>query len=198
MVLPGAQLFPGALLPLYIFEPRYRAMLHWSLEHDRMFCIAPMKPGITEAQDTNDFHHIIGIGLIRASVQREDGTSHLVLQGLARTRIVDFLQNTPFCIAELRELSSESASSVQNRELTARLLETFNSLFDGPAHPNPALAAELQKIDNASVLADMIAHACLHDSEARQAVFEELNASRRVAMLIEYLQEEGSRFDSEN
>jgi Lon protease-like protein len=198
MVLPGAQLFPGALLPLYIFEPRYRAMLDWSLEHDRMFCIAPLKPGVTEAQSTDDFHHVIGIGLIRASVQRDDATSHLVLQGLARMQIVGFLQDAPFRIAELRELSSEPAPPQLDKGLTARLLDTFNLLFDGPSHPSPALAAELQKIDNSGVLADMIAHACLHDSEDRQSIFEELNASRRVALLIDYLREEGSRFSSES
>ena len=40
MTLPNAILFPQALLPLYIFEPRYRAMLKDSLENQRMFAVA--------------------------------------------------------------------------------------------------------------------------------------------------------------
>jgi Lon protease-like protein len=40
MTLPNAILFPQALLPLYVFEPRYRAMLRESLESQRMFAVA--------------------------------------------------------------------------------------------------------------------------------------------------------------
>src|SRR5439155_25640751 len=40
MPLPGAFLFPHALLPLCIFEPRYRKMLKHALAHHRMFCVA--------------------------------------------------------------------------------------------------------------------------------------------------------------
>ena len=40
MVLPEMTLFPHALVPLRIFEPRYRAMLEWTLERERVFCLA--------------------------------------------------------------------------------------------------------------------------------------------------------------
>ena len=43
------------MLPLFIFEPRYRAMLAHCLEQNRMFCVALMKPGVTEAAGPDDF-----------------------------------------------------------------------------------------------------------------------------------------------
>ena len=46
MPLPGAVLFPHALLPLYIFEPRYREMLEHALSHHRMFAVATLKPPV--------------------------------------------------------------------------------------------------------------------------------------------------------
>src|SRR4030095_4303698 len=48
MPLPGALLFPHALLPLQIFEPRYREMLKHALAHHRMFCVALLKPHCVE------------------------------------------------------------------------------------------------------------------------------------------------------
>src|SRR5215471_18893756 len=45
MTLPNATLFPQALLPLYIFEPRYRQMLAEALHTNRMFSVAMQKPG---------------------------------------------------------------------------------------------------------------------------------------------------------
>ncbi len=44
MPLPGALLFPHALLPLHIFEPRYQEMLELALSEHRMFCVALVKP----------------------------------------------------------------------------------------------------------------------------------------------------------
>ena len=188
MVLPGAQLFPNALLPLYIFEPRYRQMLSWSLEQDRMFCIAPMKPGISEARSTDDFYHTVGIGLVRACVGREDGTSQLILQGLSRMRIVGFVQDAPFRIAELRALPSQPVEPEQSAELVAKLLDVSSSLFASQMQLPVQLEKQLEHIDDPAVLTDVVAHTCLQDSEQRQEVFEELDVAKRVALLIRYLQ----------
>ena len=49
MALSNAVLFPHSLLPLHIFEPRYRDLLAHSLDGDRMFSVALMKRGIDEA-----------------------------------------------------------------------------------------------------------------------------------------------------
>jgi len=187
MVLPGAHLFPNALLPLYIFEPRYREMLAWSLEQHRMFCIAPMKPGISEARAIGDFHHVVGLGLVRACVGRDDGTSHLVLQGMARVRITGILQEKPFRIAELRELLSEPAEPREQEGLTTKLLEVCALLRASGATVPEALDQQLAQIEDPAVLSDIIAHTFLRDSEHRQAVFEELNAGARSRLLIRYL-----------
>src|ERR1041385_122674 len=79
MTLPNATLFPQALLPLYIFEPRYRQMLADALHSNRMFSVAMQKPGTTRETPSP----VAGLGLIRVSVGHRDGTSHLILQGLA-------------------------------------------------------------------------------------------------------------------
>src|SRR4051812_44189991 len=68
MTLPSATLFPQALLPLYIFEPRYRKMLADSLKSHRMFTVAMQKPGhMREAPCV-----VAGLGLIRVSVDHPD------------------------------------------------------------------------------------------------------------------------------
>src|SRR6266508_2093579 len=86
MPLTDALLFPHELLPLHIFEPRYRAMLRHALAHHRMFCVALLKPDCVEWNSTADFFQIATVGLIRACVERTDGPSNLILQGLERAR----------------------------------------------------------------------------------------------------------------
>src|SRR5438270_11194458 len=106
MPLPGALLFPHALLPLYIFEPRYRQMLEHALTHHRIFSVALVKPDRAEWQSPADFFHTAGVGLIRACVGRGDGTSNLILQGLERVRFTAFAQTEPFPIAAIEPLES--------------------------------------------------------------------------------------------
>src|ERR1041384_8142520 len=58
MPLPGAVLFPHALLPLYIFEPRYRKMLEHALKQHRMFCVTLVKPSCPDWHAPEDFFHL--------------------------------------------------------------------------------------------------------------------------------------------
>ena len=91
MTLPEATLFPQALLPLYIFEPRYRQMLADALHSNRMFSVAMQKPGSTRETPSP----VAGLGLIRVSVGHRDGTSHLILQGIARVELEQALIPMP-------------------------------------------------------------------------------------------------------
>src|SRR5438094_10447943 len=107
MPLPGAVLFPHALLPLYIFELRYREMLAHALAKERMFCVALLRPERAQWKSEDDFFDIGTIGLIRACVGRGEATSILILQGLHRGRFAVFVQLDPFPTAELETLRSD-------------------------------------------------------------------------------------------
>jgi len=91
MTLPSATLFPQALLPLYIFEPRYRRMLADALKSNRMFSVAMQHPGHSRETPCA----VAGLGLIRVAVDHDDGTSHLILQGLARIELGETGQQKP-------------------------------------------------------------------------------------------------------
>jgi Lon protease-like protein len=190
MPLPGALLFPHALLPLYIFEPRYRQMLQHALTHHRMFCVALIKPYFAEWQSPADFFHTAGIGLIRACVERSDGTSNLILQGLERVRFTGFEQETPFPIATIDRLESESATTVETEALGAKVLELYANLkHDGrqlPAKVDRYLA-ELRDLE---MLADLVASTFVNDPWRRQRVLEERSLNQRLRLLIKYLHDE--------
>lgn len=190
MVLPGVALFPDGILPLRIFEPRYRAMLEFALEHDRMFCVAQMKPGLSEAEKTDDFFHTAGIGLVSASVTQQDGTSNLMLRGLARVRFTGFLQDTPFRIAEVSVLKSVGGDSPDANELAGEL----RTLCEGIRLRESALPAsfidELERAEDPDVITNKVAHALVSDSLARQGLLSEQNVAVRLRTLIRILRAE--------
>ena len=187
MVLPDAVLFPNSILPLRIFEPRYRAMLEWALEHDRMFCVAMVKPGISEAKTEDQFFHIAGIGLVSASVTQADGTSNLMLQGLARVRFTGFSQRAPFRIARLEHLPPVSVGAAKVNVLAEKLREKCASLRINDAPLPEAFTDAIATITDPDVLADTVANSLLGDPMQRQHLLEESDTAARLRELVRAL-----------
>ncbi len=183
MVLPEAVLLPNGVMPLRIFEPRYRAMLTWALEHDRMFCIAQMKPGISEAATDDQFFHTAGIGLISASVTQPDGTSHLMLQGIARVRFGGFTQAKPFRIARIRVLTPV-VSDAEDADALADEIRAQCAVLRVNGVPLPdSFTAMLAKITDAGAFADAVAHSLISDAGERQRLLEEMDATERLRLI---------------
>lgn len=190
MPLPGALLFPHALLPLYIFEPRYRAMLAYALAHDRMFCVALVDPRLEQWLSVRDFNHIATIGLIRASVGKEAGTSNLILQGLQRVQFVGFLQEAPFPIAKIKPLSSVPSDPLETEALGEKVLDLYNAFKRKGRQLPEKVDQYLSDLSDPEMLADLMAATFVSDPLRRQELLEELSVTRRLRLLIQYLREE--------
>jgi len=86
--LPNVVLFPGVMLPLHIFEPRYRQMVADAIESDRLITMVLLKPGYEDDYERSPPIHEIGcLGQIIHHEFQDDGRSNLILRGLTRVRI---------------------------------------------------------------------------------------------------------------
>ena len=190
MPLPGAVLFPHALLPLYIFEARYRQMLEHALHRHRMFCVALIKPSCPEWQAPEDFFHLATVGLIRACVGRGDGTSNLILQGLQRVRFTSFEQEAPFPVAKIDMVESRGYASVEAEALGAKVLELYAKLKTKGRELPRKVDRYLSDLSDLEMLADLMASTFINDPLRRQQVLEELAINQRLRLIIQYLLDE--------
>jgi Lon protease-like protein len=187
MALPNAVLFPHSLLPLHIFEQRYREMLAHSLDEHRMFSVALMRRGIEEATEINDLCPVAGIGLIRACVGSENGTSNLVLQGLARIRIIESIQEKPFRIARVEVVKSFVGNLVEAEALSEKVKE-FCTRIESIGVPLPAnLMDHLKQIDSPEIISDVVAAAFVGEPFQRQKLLEAYDVCERLRLLIQIL-----------
>lgn len=111
MTLSDTVLFPQAMMPLYIFEPRYRQMLSDVLNHERIFAVAAVDTNQEEAEVLETPYKIAGVGMVRACKQNPDGTSNLILQGLARVQFEEIVSEEPYRRARISQIMSESDGS---------------------------------------------------------------------------------------
>ncbi|HYT60137.1 MAG TPA: LON peptidase substrate-binding domain-containing protein [Haliangiales bacterium] len=194
MTLPNAILFPQAMLPLYIFEPRYQRMLSDALGSHRMFSVALQKPGRTRESPCN----IAGLGLIRASVARKDGTSNLVLQGIARVELTETVRYKPYRVHRIRTLQSTTTDSVAVDALTVKVLELVSERleqgFELPSHLLKKLG-QLDELDpdelnNPEQIADLVSGTLLSSPLERQLLLETVDLEVRLKHLIHFLMAE--------
>lgn len=185
MVLPHVVLFPQALLPLYIFEPRYRQMLSDCLEGDRIFAVVPFSEDRVMPADWSEGEYVAGVGFIRACVGQDDGTSHLVLQGIQRVKITNLLTDKPYPRFSVEPVKTVNADSVHVDALVARLKEMMldEARMKSKQLP-PNLARYLKSLESGEILSDILASLIVTDEDARMELLATSDVQMRLQRLI--------------
>lgn len=187
MTLPEVAFFPKVMLPLYIFEPRYRQMLRTSLEGNRMFAVTGINPRAAWIEPVKEpAHEVCTLGLIRGCKTQEDGTSHLILQGLTRIRLDKIFEDLPYREAAITPLASKSnVDETDLQELKKKLLRLIEDVAASRSEIPPDLINFMGKMEDAGDFADLVAYTFIEDPTVKQRVLESLNIEKRFDLLIE-------------
>ena len=193
MVLPGCNLLPHGLLPLYIFEQRYRQMLADVLNDDRLFAIGTVDPESDPALVQADVLEFSCAGMIRACVDSEDGTSHLVLQGLQRIHFTGWSDTRkPYRIAHIEPVPTHKGDPQTTAPLAKRAIELAHELISaGHASPSEQALEEIETVDDPDALADLIAYQLIRNPLQRQPMLGMENLGERLQFLISQLASTG-------
>ncbi|MEZ4315917.1 MAG: LON peptidase substrate-binding domain-containing protein [Myxococcota bacterium] len=130
--LPGVVLMPGAVLPLHVFEPRYRALVKAVVAGDGLMGIATLQAGYESDYDgAPAVHAEIGVGRVVQNEQLPDGRSNIVLVHVASVRVDHELQvDTPFRVFATRPIDEHEPTDVALAGVRAMVLQL------GAATPN--------------------------------------------------------------
>tara|TARA_R110002096_G_scaffold159011_11_gene324664 strand:- start:358 stop:957 length:600 start_codon:yes stop_codon:yes gene_type:complete len=190
MVLPQCNFFPHTPLTLFIFEPRYRQMLAKVLETDRVFCIGTPAGGQSDApiESVAGIYQHGTVGLVRACVKNDDGTSHLVLDGLERVHFIDWIVDEPYRIAEIVpvETAMEDASLLD--PFLDRIGELLAEMRDGDISMPPLFAQEEWRHVEPEILVDWIANYFIEDIHARHFLLSEPRLVERYRFVTNWME----------
>ena len=186
--LPNVILFPGAVLPLHIFEERYKTMTADALAGDRLIAMALLRPGWEKDYYCKPaIEPVVCVGRIVRWERLEDGKYNFLLHGLSRARILREENSSPYRIAHVEELPETCVSEDELAAMRRRLMEMFTS---EPLSSLP-LTDALQKIISSSmptgVVADLIAFHALNHLTLKQSLLAETDVAKRVARVISAL-----------
>lgn len=184
MTLPNVAFFPQALMPLHIFEERYRKMLRDVLASNRLFAVAGLDA--QRAASLAPFeppHRVASVGIVRACQKNEDGTSNLLLQGLCRVEITGILSDKPYRQIAIRALASEAGASEEEnmalRQELSRLLGVKQKLGAGGS---TEIAAFLKTVEDPEAFVDIAAFSLCDSPRLKQKLLETLDVHHRLEL----------------
>lgn len=189
MVLPDCNLLPECMLPLYIFEQRYRNMLRDVLKGPRMFCVGTLLPD-AEGESPKAIYPHSTVGIVRACVGQEDGNSRVALLGLYRVKLSRFENKRPYLTAKVTPIISKHETSQE-----ALLIEQIHALLReslAGKHITQSFYDQLISIEKAETLADILGFHLLSDPHKRQILLAQASVPARLEYVkarIEYLLE---------
>lgn len=187
MTLPDTVFFPQALLPLHIFEPRYRQMLRDVLARDRLFAVARLDPSRPNA-GPEPAPHVACVGIIRACQKGEGETSNLLLQGICRVEIQRIVREAPYRLISIKALATTAGGS--HAELEIERLEVMRLLnlrrrFGTPAPKG--MTQFLESIEDVDTFADVAVFNLCDNAAFKQKLLEELDTRRRLQLFAAQL-----------
>ncbi|WP_449474584.1 LON peptidase substrate-binding domain-containing protein [Sphingobium chungangianum] len=179
--LSGALLLPGMDMPLHIFEPRYRALIHDAMARDRRIgMIQPRGEGVKPA-----LFDVGCLGRISEFEVLDDGRFNIILEGLARFRVIRELDVT----TAFRQIEADVEQAPEDEVLHAveraaleqesrRFAEALGYVVDWTA---------VSRLDDTS-LVNGIAQIAPFDPAAKQTLLEADSLSERCDRIIQLMQ----------
>lgn len=192
MTLPNVTFFPQALMPLHIFEPRYRQMLSDVLASNRLFAVAGLNHAMLGHE--NQFeppHRVASVGIVRACQENRDGTSNLLLQGLCRVEFLKIITDNPYRRVRVKVLSSEPHGAGHDMGELRRELSNLLRLKQKLGAPMPTEITDfLGQVNDLETFVDLAAFSLCDNLIVRQKLLETLNISSRLSLFSRQLKRE--------
>lgn len=189
--LPEVVLFPRTILPLHVFEPRYREMTADALIGDRTVAVALLKPGFEPLYYTREapIHTMLGVGQIVESETDGEGNYNVLLRGVGRARIIEELTDRSYRLARVEPVPTFcSQAEAQAHSLRGGLLDAIR----GNPGLDPNLRRQWLRLGQAGLeldgLADLIGAGLPVEAELRQCLLDEADAYARGNLLLDQIQ----------
>jgi len=187
--LPDVVFFPKTLLPLHVYEPRYRALASEALEQDRIICTALLKPGWES--DYYGSPEVYPVGCVGRIVQHQklpDGRYNITLDGIAKVRIESSVRLTPYRLVRVTPVEDDSTWALGETagEEAAELIRLFRQVHEGQA-PSVLLAEMFGQNMTPESIVNTVALHLNAEPELKEQLLEMDSLDLRYQTLVQIL-----------
>jgi Lon protease-like protein len=191
--LPNVVLFPRAILPLHIFEERYKAMTADALQGDKQIAMALLKPGWErDYYGKAAIEPVVCAGTILSHEELDEGKYNFLLQGHTRARISREIpqDGVAYRVAELVPIEESKVMEIDLDHHRQRLRE----IFEGPPLTRSSgIVRQFRQMLTSPVttadICDLLAFNLIEDVQLKQSLLAEADVARRVERTVRAIEE---------
>jgi Lon protease-like protein len=185
--LPNLVLFPNIVVPLHIFEERYKLMINACIDRDEVFGLVLLRGGAED--ESEETIHRVGVTARIVQVERlEDGRLNILGEGEDRFRIYRFTQETPYWKASV-DFFEDDESHPSIESLYDQIADLYRKVGELGAKLSGAQESEIVLPESPTDLSYMVSYVLDIDSEDKQKLLEMTSTAERLQVLVNHLNE---------
>jgi ATP-dependent Lon protease len=188
--LRGTVLFPDLILPIMVGRKRSVRLIDEAMDSDRIIGVITQKRSEIEDPKEGDLYTVGVAALILRMIRELDGSQRVIVQGVSRIKVREYLQKDPYYKARV---DSVDETALEGVEIEA-LMMNLKNLFERAVELAPYLTAELgtmvKSIKSANILADLIASNLNISTSEKQGILETFDIRERLTKVHLYLNKE--------
>ncbi|MGB8701718.1 MAG: endopeptidase La [Thermosynechococcaceae cyanobacterium] len=181
---------PMAVAPIVVGQTRSAKLVDEAMRTNRLVALVTQRNPEARPAGPDDLYRVGTAAIIHRLLRLPNGTLQLVVQGLERIRILDFLQTEPFLVARIDKAPEQTAVSMEVEALRRTLGELFQKLVPLTHEIPEELAEAGEHIGDPLMFAYLVAAMTPMETAKRQEVLELDAVADKLTQLIKLVQQE--------
>ncbi len=178
--LRGTVAYPDLIVPLVVGRERSIRLIDEAMGRDRLIGILTQKNPDIEDPELEDLYTIGTVATIMKMVKMVDGSQRIVVQGLARFKLIEFTQREPNFKARILPIFEEYQKDIEVDAMYINLKNLYKKAVEIAPYLSSELAQIATKIENPGNLADLVASTINISVAERQEVLEKIDLKERL------------------
>ena len=190
--------YPKMIVPLFVGREKSIRALQSAIDNDQNIVLATQKDAAIEHPEAKDIFRVGTLGTVVQLVKLPDGTVKVLVEGIERVSLDEFIPNDGFMKVEVTRLPEAEAHDVEEEALSRAVMSEFEDYVKLSKKTPPEVLVSVSQIDDLTKLADTIASHLSLKIEEKQALLESISLKDRFHKLLELMNSEITMLEVEN
>jgi len=184
--------YPFMILPLYVGREKSIRAVEEALSRDRLILLVAQKDAEVEDPNSQEIYPVGTVTMIMRVLKMPDGRVKILVQGLARTRILEFLRKEPYFEARIAEILDDEVPTmgVELEALIRTVKEQVSRSASVGKQISPDILVIINNLDHPGRLADLVASHLDLKVEQAVEILEITSPEERLRRISDFLRKE--------
>ncbi len=188
--LKDAVVLPLTAAPLVVGQPRSVRLVDDVMRGSRLLALVAQRDAKAEPATPEDLHRVGTVGMIHQLARVPDGSLRLMVQGIERIRLLDWVGTEPYLVARVEVSPDQTAQATEVDALRRAVVDIFRRLVEASAELPDELAVAAENLADPRHVVYFVASVVPLDMAARQELLERDPVAAKLRRLIDLLQRE--------